>query len=108
MRFLRLIACGGILASLVLLRPALGEVVRVEVRDRKAFADGHVFGRSGAYERIVGRLHFEVDPEDPANARVNTSSWHRAMTAAASSSGAISFCWRRPIRGGATGDCSMT
>ena len=108
MRLLRLIAWVGIVLFVVLLRPGLAEVVRVEVRERGPFADGHVFGRSGAYEKIAGRLHFEVDPEDPANARVNTSSWHRAMTAAASSSGAISFCWRRPIRGGATGDCSMT
>jgi hypothetical protein len=42
----------------------------MEIRQRGSFAQGHVFGRSGPYERIVGRLQFEVAPEDPANARI--------------------------------------
>ena len=33
------------------------EVVGVEIRERGPFADGHEFGRAGAYEKIVGRLH---------------------------------------------------
>ena len=45
-------------------------MVRVEIRERGPFAGGHVFGRTGAYEKIAGRLHFEVDPNDPANAPV--------------------------------------
>ena len=58
----------GILAFTVLPRLGTAEVVRVEIRERGPFAEGHAFGRSGPYERIVGRLHFEVTPEDPANA----------------------------------------
>jgi len=50
---------------------ARAEVVRVQIDGRSPFADGHVFGRSGAYERLYGRLHIEVDPDDPANARVS-------------------------------------
>jgi hypothetical protein len=36
--------------------------VRVEVQDRRAFADGRGFGASGAYERLAGKAHFRVDP----------------------------------------------
>jgi hypothetical protein len=46
---------------------ARGEVVRVEVRSRGPFAAGHAFGRSGAYEKIVGRLYLEVDPLSSTN-----------------------------------------
>lgn len=46
------------------------EVVRVEIQERKPFAEGQTFGRTGAYETVIGRLHFEVDPGEPANARV--------------------------------------
>ena len=35
-----------------------GEVVRVEVTERSAFADGISFGPAGAYERILGRGAF--------------------------------------------------
>jgi len=46
------------------------EVVRLQIDQRSSFADGHVFGRSGPYERISGKMFLEVDPEDPANARI--------------------------------------
>jgi hypothetical protein len=46
------------------------ELVRVEVGERVPFAGGTSFGRSGAYEIIEGRLFFEVDPDDEANARI--------------------------------------
>ncbi len=47
------------------------QVVRVEVEERVPFAGGHSFADTGPYEKIVGRLHIEVDPNDPANARVS-------------------------------------
>lgn len=47
------------------------EVVRMEVRERAVFADGQVFGAAGPYERISGRLFVEVDPAQPANARIH-------------------------------------
>jgi len=46
------------------------EVVRMEIERRGPFADGHHFGRTGPYEKIVGRLYCEVDPDDVANSRV--------------------------------------
>ena len=53
-----------------LLRAAAADVTRIEVTSRGPFAKGRIFGRSGPYEQIAGRLTLEVDPNDPANARV--------------------------------------
>ena len=36
--------------------------VEMRVAERGPFADGHLFADAGAYERIVGRAHFAVDP----------------------------------------------
>ena len=47
------------------------EVVRVEIAERSAFADGQSFGPAGAYERIKGRMYLETDPLLEANARVS-------------------------------------
>ena len=48
----------------VALWPAAGlsEVVRVDVERRTDVANGREFGLAGAYEKIVGRVHFAVDP----------------------------------------------
>ena len=40
------------------------------LRKREQFANGHVFGAHGAYERIEGELRFAVDPAHPANRRI--------------------------------------
>ncbi len=40
--------------------------VELSVAERFPFADGHQFGVAGAYERVVGRAHFAVDPHAPA------------------------------------------
>src|SRR5690348_5397111 len=42
-------------------------LVRVEVSERSSILDGKVFGKAGAYERIIGKAHFAVDPMAPAN-----------------------------------------
>ncbi|MGI9434313.1 MAG: alpha/beta hydrolase domain-containing protein [Geminicoccaceae bacterium] len=47
--------------------PALGAVERVEILVREPFADGRIFGKTGAYERIKGRLHYAIDPDHPMN-----------------------------------------
>ncbi len=53
---------------LCLLVPALtAEVVSVEITERSAVLDGKAFGKAGAYERVIGRAHFEVDPKAKAN-----------------------------------------
>jgi hypothetical protein len=40
--------------------------IELSITERFLFADGHEFGSVGAYERIIGRAHFAVDPEAPA------------------------------------------
>src|SRR5215475_10909619 len=40
--------------------------VELSIAERFEFADGHEFGAVGAYERLVGRAHFAVDPAAPA------------------------------------------
>ena len=55
-----LIFCGGSLTE--------ARVDRLEILERMPFAKGHRFGAAGAYERIIGRLHYAVDPE---NSRAN-------------------------------------
>ena len=41
---------------------ALAEVVRLEVHDRAEVLHGRSFGAAGPYEKIQGRVFFEVDP----------------------------------------------
>lgn len=63
-----------VLFALALLLSFTGSVyadlVKIEVNDRAPFAEGASYGRSGVYEILNGRLHFELDPKDPANARI--------------------------------------
>ncbi|HPM82662.1 MAG TPA: alpha/beta hydrolase domain-containing protein [Candidatus Anammoximicrobium sp.] len=70
MSVVRRFVCVGIWLSFLFPQWASAEVVRVEIRECGPFADGCVFGRSGPYERIVGRLHFEVNPAETLNAGI--------------------------------------
>lgn len=51
------------------LTPAVGrsEVVGVEVTTRTKVLDSRPWGRAGAYEKLVGRIEFAVDPASPFN-----------------------------------------
>jgi hypothetical protein len=42
-------------------------IVRVEVAERTDVLDGREFGTAGAYERVVAKAYFAVDPALPAN-----------------------------------------
>jgi hypothetical protein len=44
--------------------------ITLELSAPTAFAGGHAFGDTGAYERLRGRAHFAVDPLAPAQAGV--------------------------------------
>ena len=44
--------------------------VEVRIAQHGPFADSHEFGESGAYERLIGRAHFAVDPRAPAQAGI--------------------------------------
>ena len=37
--------------------------IEIRIAQRGPFTDGHAFGDTGAYERLVGRAHFSVDPQ---------------------------------------------
>ena len=49
---------------------AFAEVRRVEVVHREEVMAGAAFGSAGAYERLVGRVHFRVRVGNPRNARI--------------------------------------
>jgi len=60
----------AVLAALLilLLAPSVDAVVsRVEIARREPFAGGHAFEGAGAYEKVVGRFHGELDPAHPMN-----------------------------------------
>ena len=61
---------GGFLFVTLASVDATARVDRLEILLREPFAGGVSFGATGAYERLAGRLHFTVDPDDPANARI--------------------------------------
>lgn len=42
-------------------------LLSVDIEAVEPLADGAAFGAAGAYERVIGTAHGEVDPEDPAN-----------------------------------------
>lgn len=45
-------------------------VTRVEIISRTDVLDGRAFGLAGAYEKIVGRVYFAVNPENLHNKRI--------------------------------------
>ncbi len=45
-------------------------VVSVEIVHKATVAEGKQFGPAGEYEAIAGKLHFAVDPANPANATI--------------------------------------
>jgi hypothetical protein len=47
--------------------PALAEVTRVEIQRREDVLGGKSFGSVGPYEKIIGRVYFAVDPDNPHN-----------------------------------------
>jgi len=61
---------GAVLATVGIALPAQARVERIEILERAPFAAGAAFGEVGSYERITGRLHFAIDPDDPANAAI--------------------------------------
>lgn len=59
-----------IAASAILSGAAWSEVVRFEVESREPFAGGERFGEVGPYERIVGKVHYRLDPRLAQNEAV--------------------------------------
>src|SRR5437868_14818201 len=49
---------------------SFARVVGVEVVTRADVLNGKPWGKIGAYEKIVGRVYFAVDPQNPHNRQV--------------------------------------
>lgn len=49
---------------------AFAEAVRFQITARQPVAEGQSFGERGAYERIDGRVFYELDPAHAANAAI--------------------------------------
>ena len=43
------------------------EVTRIEIKSRTDILGGKEFGKAGAYEKIVGTVHYALDPANPRN-----------------------------------------
>ncbi len=46
---------------------AAARVERVEIEGREAVAGGQSFASQGAYEKLTGKIHYLLDPANPAN-----------------------------------------
>lgn len=57
-----ILSCLFLLAS-----PALAEVTRIEVESRGDLPGNTAYGLAGTYEKLAGKIYFEVDPGNPAN-----------------------------------------
>lgn len=44
--------------------------IRLEITERKDFADGMAFGDTGSYQRLTGRAHYAVDPDAAVQAGI--------------------------------------
>ena len=64
MRQAILAAC---LLVLAVAAPLSAEVTRWEITKREPYAEGKPLGKRGPYERWTGKVHFALDPADPAN-----------------------------------------
>ena len=67
---LAVIYCVAWLLLVGTLSPASAEVVRWEILSRTPYANGQKFGDVGPYEKIVGKVHYAVDPAAKANADI--------------------------------------
>ncbi len=47
--------------------PLAAEVVRIEVASRADLVGGKSFGNAGPYEKLIGKVYFEIDPANTAN-----------------------------------------
>jgi hypothetical protein len=63
-------AAWGLALIVFLASAADAHVTRVEIVSRADVQDGRAFGLSGAYERIIGRVHFAVDPANVHNRQI--------------------------------------
>ncbi|MBO0726708.1 MAG: hypothetical protein J2P52_13985 [Blastocatellia bacterium] len=56
-----------IIALLLFVLPVQAGVTRIEIISRADLLNGKEFGPAGAYEKIIAKVHFAVDPNNPHN-----------------------------------------
>lgn len=59
------LACTALFPSLL-----AGEVTRVEIQTTAPWLDGRPLGKAGPYEKLQGRVYFELDPQSSTGQRV--------------------------------------
>jgi hypothetical protein len=69
------IRCGALLLTLIgvvtcLPAGARAEVTRIDIESRADVLGGKPFGDAGPYEKVIGTVHFAVDPAHPRNQAV--------------------------------------
>jgi hypothetical protein len=64
---IRMLECAG-LVLIAATAAADARVTKIEIARREPFAAGISFGSVGAYEKVVGRFHGELDPKNPLDA----------------------------------------
>ncbi|GHU05236.1 hypothetical protein FACS1894205_4850 [Alphaproteobacteria bacterium] len=57
----------GLGLSWAVTAPSFASVEKIEILERSPVEAGRSFGAVGAYERITGRLHYSLSPEEAAN-----------------------------------------
>ena len=62
--------CYLFVALLLVVFKAEARLVQLDVTTAELLLNGKKFGHSGAYEKLRGTAHFEVDPSDPRNGQV--------------------------------------
>ncbi len=50
--------------------PSFAEITKIVIDKREPFADGHEFGVTGAYEKLIGKAYGEVDPKKHHNKNI--------------------------------------
>ena len=63
---LRVRVVGFLLLAVFTVSLVQARVVRVEITSRTDIQEGKPFGNAGAYEKIIGRVYFAVDPGESA------------------------------------------
>ena len=56
--------------TILVCAPASADVTRLEIVRREVVLNGQAFGAVGPYEKMVGTVHFALDPALPANAGI--------------------------------------
>jgi hypothetical protein len=74
-------------------------VTGLEIKQREPVLRGRAFGSGGAYEKVVGTIHFAVDPAHPLHADI-TDLGRAPRNGSGLVEGAADFYLLRPVGGG--------